>query len=473
MRELPDAYLQEMRSLLDEDFDEYLNSFSEPRYYGLRVNTLKISVEDFLKISPFPLEPVPWTDNGFYYREQDRPALHPYYYAGLYYLQEPSAMLPASVLPIESGDRVLDTCAAPGGKSTELAAKLNHSGILFSNDISNSRALALLKNLELFGVEDLVLLTEDLAKMVPHFTGYFDKILIDAPCSGEGMFRKDTAVIRSWQEHGHDFYISLQKSIVENALKCLKEGGYLLYSTCTFYPGEDEDMVLYMKSLCQDLHVVPVKDLPKEISGGLTGKAGIPDPELSGCMRIFPHRAKGEGHFAVLLRKGEESLSKTSDTRESTGNKEEKIRKNPAQSLAHLSDETREFLSHVKKDFSDKVFEVRNEKVYLVPEDLPSLSGLRILRTGLLLGEEKKNRFEPSQALAMNLKEEAFDFSLSFNADDPRILRYLKGETLDASDMTDRSGWVLICVDHFPLGFAKSNKGMLKNKYLKGWRYLS
>ncbi|MBP5224472.1 MAG: RsmB/NOP family class I SAM-dependent RNA methyltransferase, partial [Lachnospiraceae bacterium] len=203
MAKLPEQFLEEILSLLgEEEAGAYLRCFDEPRLYGLRVNTTKISVEDFLKIFPFPLEPVPWTDNGFYYRGEDRVSRHPYYYAGLYYLQEPSAMLPARLLPVEPGDRVLDTCAAPGGKSTELAAKLNGTGVLFSNDISNSRAQALLKNLELFGIPNAVILSEDLRRLEDRFAGCFDKILVDAPCSGEGMFRKEPAVVKAWLEHG-------------------------------------------------------------------------------------------------------------------------------------------------------------------------------------------------------------------------------------------------------------------------------
>ena len=224
MLKLPEQYLHNMKDLLKDDFTAYLDSFNEKRYYGLRVNTPKITVEDFLKIAPFHLEPVPWTDDGFYYEENDRPAKHPYYYAGLYYLQEPSAMLPGEVLPIEDGDIVLDACAAPGGKSSKIINKLHGSGFLLSKDISVSRCQVLLKNLETMGAVNACVMAEDIIKL-DRFEYFFDKILIDAPCSGEGMFRKENVLITEWEKKGNAYYSSLQKQIVASALKLLKDGG--------------------------------------------------------------------------------------------------------------------------------------------------------------------------------------------------------------------------------------------------------
>ena len=301
MVRLPERFKQNMQTLLGDGYEAYLRSFEEGRVSGLRVNELKVSPEEFERIAPFPVARIPWIHNGFFVREEDRPSRHPYYFAGLYYLQEPSAMTPAEILPVEPGDRVLDCCAAPGGKSTELAAKLKGTGVLFSNDISNSRAQALLKNLELFGAGNIVVLSEDLRKMEDRFAGYFDKILIDAPCSGEGMFRKEPRVIRAWEEHGNAFYTALQKQITDSALKMLKPGGKMVYSTCTFCPEEDEAIVLYMKERCPSLHVLPVEPRYEGFSEGLEEAGGVRDPELRHCIRIYPHRMRGEGHFIALL----------------------------------------------------------------------------------------------------------------------------------------------------------------------------
>ena len=223
--DLPKKFCDEMKRILGEEYPAYLASMEDTRKYGLRVNTAKISVEDFLKISPFELTPIPYVDNGFYYDPEVAPAKHPYYFAGLYYLQDPSAMTPASRLPVEEGDVVLDLCAAPGGKATELAAKLHGTGLLIANDISSKRAKALLKNIELFGVENSFIVTEYPQKLQEYFTGFFDKILIDAPCSGEGMFRKEPSMVKAWEQNGPEFYAKLQEEILRQALPMLKPGG--------------------------------------------------------------------------------------------------------------------------------------------------------------------------------------------------------------------------------------------------------
>ena len=365
-------------------------------------------------------------------------------------------MIPAQVLPVAPGDRVLDLCAAPGGKSTELFVKLHGTGVLFSNDISNSRAQALLKNLEMFGAGNCVILSEDPSRLSERLPLYFDKILIDAPCSGEGMFRKDPAVIRSWEEHGNAFYVNLQKQITREALKMLKPGGCLLYSTCTFSPEEDENIVLYMKSICPGLTVLDTGLHLSVFSEGMPDKAAIPDPELRRCIRVFPHQAEGEGHFIALLKK--------------PGIKEPQPQSAPEKDVK-IPEEAASFLKHVRLPDTHCHLELRSGRLSLVPDGLPALEGLRIMRCGLYLGEVKPGRFEPSQALAMALKNGDFDTVLNLYSDDPRVLRYLKGETLDISDHTELNGLVLVETDGFPLGFGKASSGVLKNKYLKSWRY--
>ena len=241
---LPVAFIKNMREILGEEgLAEYLDSFEKPKFTGLRVNTSKISVEEFLRISPFKLRRVPWTENGFYYTEEDSPTHHPYYYAGLYYIQEPSAMAPAAVLPVERGERVLDLCAAPGGKATELGAKLNHTGLLVANDASASRTKALLKNLEVFGIPNLLVTSEMGDRLDRYFHEYFDKILIDAPCSGEGMFRKQTHMIPAWEKQGPEVFANMQREILRQAAELLKPGGTMLYSTCTFSKLENEGSI--------------------------------------------------------------------------------------------------------------------------------------------------------------------------------------------------------------------------------------
>lgn len=458
---LPEKYLDSMKDLLKDEFDEYLESFNEGRLYGLRVNNLKISTEDFLKICPFDLKPIPWIENGFYYDENVKAAKHPYYFAGLYYIQEPSAMTPANVLPVLEGDVVFDMCAAPGGKSTELASKLNSSGLLISNDISNSRAKALLKNIEVSGVSSMCLLNEDPAKISGRFHEFFDKILIDAPCSGEGMFRKDNKLIKAWEKTGPEFYSEIQKSIILHGADMLKPGGKMLYSTCTFSELEDEGTILHLLKERPEMHLIDIKPY-KGFSKGITVKDKENAYNLDKCVRIFPHKMQGEGHFIALLEKDNSANTDNSYNAKRTPFKNK------------LPDELKEFLSHTTFPVNQDYIDIRDSRAYLISPYMKDEKGLRIVRNGLLLGEIKKNRFEPSQAFAMALSMEQYDNCVSLSCEDERIIKYLKGETIDLSDFDEnvRNGWVLVCVDGYTLGWGKLNQSQLKNKYLAGWRWM-
>ena len=462
---LPSAFEEKMKYLLGAEYNNYLDCFDEPRHYGLRVNTAKISVEDFLKISPWPLKKIPWIHNGFYYDgENCQPAKHPYYFAGLYYLQEPSAMTPADRLPIEPGDKVLDVCAAPGGKATELGARLNGTGVLAANDLSNSRAKGLLKNIELMGIGNVLVLSEEPGKLIPYFTEYFDKILIDAPCSGEGMFRKDRKMIRAWEEHGPDYFARIQKSIITQAAQMLKPGGMILYSTCTFSPEENEQTIEYLLEQYSDFDVCEIEGY-EGFTCGMPEVTASKDKRLSRTVRIFPHRMKGEGHFLALLQKHAAADSDTltaSDVKNTTERKK-------------LPEDLTDFLADIRREFDPGRFDIRADKVYYMPEGLPALNGIRFLRTGLFLGELKKKRFEPSQAFAMNLKKEEYPRIIDLPVSDERVIKYLKGETLDVEDLVSpkEKGWYLVCVDGYPLGFGKLAGQVLKNKYLPGWRWQS
>ena len=379
--DLPKKFCDEMKRILGEEYPAYLASMEDTRKYGLRVNTAKISVEDFLKISPFELTPIPYVDNGFYYDPEVAPAKHPYYFAGLYYLQDPSAMTPASRLPVEEGDVVLDLCAAPGGKATELAAKLHGTGLLIANDISSKRAKALLKNIELFGVENSFIVTEYPQKLQEYFTGFFDKILIDAPCSGEGMFRKEPSMVKAWEQNGPEFYAKLQEEILRQALPMLKPGGYLLYSTCTFSPLEDEGTVDKILSMDDSMEIVPMQGYVG-FSKGNPAWVDSSRSEIEDCIRIFPHKLDGEGHFLALFHKKEtaEGAVQSYDQRRSGLKGEEKRL-------------FQEFAAGLAREFEPDRMESKQGMVYYMPKQLPDMKGLRFLRSGLFLGEMKKNRF--------------------------------------------------------------------------------
>lgn len=456
---LSEEYLNRMRDLLgEEEFSAYLKSFDEERLYGLRVNTAKVTPEAFPELVSWDLKPVPWIPNGFYYEGTERPAKDPYYYAGLYYLQEPSAMTPAMLLPVEPGDRVLDLCGAPGGKSTELGVKLAGKGVLISNDISNSRAKALLKNLELWGISNICVTSETPDKLADVFGPWFDKILIDAPCSGEGMFRKDDDMVKSYEERGPEYYSEIQKEITDQAVRMLAPGGLLLYSTCTFSRCEDEEIICHILENHQEMELIRLP-LFEGASGGIG---------LDGCIRLFPHKIKGEGHFISLLRKNGGGAERTAAGSRERSRTEPQGKKAPA-----LPTELTDFLALMNREFDDSRIMIKNDSVYYLPENFAPAKELRYLRTGLLLGELKNKRFEPGQALAMTLHAEEFRQSISWKKEDDRVIRYLKGETISLTpEEGPVKGWCLVCVDGYPLGFAKGTGMALKNKYYPGWRWL-
>ncbi len=465
MLQLPESFLQEMRELLGDEYDAWEKSYEHNEgFRGLRVNTGKLRPEEFQALSAFSLHAVPWTRNGFYLEGQAQASKHPYYAAGLYYLQEPSAMTPAACLPIEEGDRVLDLCAAPGGKATELAAKLRGTGVLVANDISNSRAKALLKNLELFGTGNILVTSETPERLLTYFEGWFDKILVDAPCSGEGMFRKEPSMVKDWLEKGPDYYAEIQRTVVTAAAKLLRPGGMLLYSTCTFSKHENEETI---ERLMQEegFTLLPLP-LPEEREAlGFAPGLG----KCANAARLFPHRLDGEGHFVALLQKNEGSETSAA----ASPKRREKADSRGA--LKKLPEEWLDFAKDLRVKWDARRFRLYDGRLYLLPEALTdkNIRSLRFLRTGLYLGEVKQKRFEPSQALAMALRKEDFALTVELKAEDERVVRYLKGETLDLEDLTKpgAKGWCLVCVDGYPLGWGKLSNGTLKNKYYPGWRW--
>ncbi len=461
---LPEAFLEKMKVLLGDEYKEYMACFDEAWHPGLRANTMKITPDALEKMLPWPLEPVPWCREGFYYDpETARPSKDPAYYAGLYYLQEPSAMTPGAMLPVEPGDRVLDVCAAPGGKSTQLGAQLKGRGLLVANDISPSRARALLKNLELAGIPNICVTGETPERLAAQWPEFFDKILVDAPCSGEGMFRRDEEMVKDWSQRGPAYYSPLQQEILFEAVRMLKPGGLLLYSTCTFSTEEDEGTV---KAALDRFPELELCHLDHRLVPGSCSLESLP-----GCMRLFPHKLKGEGHFLALMRKkkGEAGLN---GSRPSAGeNSGVSARGRMAKTLDNQP-ELAEFLKDLKLPVDPGRIMIRQDLAYLLPEGITDSIPLRFLRTGLLLGEIKKGRFEPSQALAMVLKPDQFPWVLRLDMEDERVIRYLKGETIALAEGEEAGkGWCLVCMGEYPLGWAKGAGRNLKNKYYPGWRW--
>lgn len=443
--ELPLEYTEKMKALLGEEFAAYLASFDAGRYYGLRANTLKISPEALREKGLFGLKEVPWCAEGFYYDGTERPAKHPYYHAGLYYLQEPSAMSPAAILPIAAGDRVLDLCAAPGGKATQLAARLGGTGLLFANDISAGRAKTLLKNIELAGIRNAVVTSETPERLAARLPQFFDKILVDAPCSGEGMFRKEPDMVKSWDEKMLAFCRAEQAKILDACAALLKPGGLLLYSTCTFAPEENEKSIGDFLEKYPEFSLLPIA----KAHGFAPGLA-----PYEACARLYPHKLQGEGHFLALLQKSA-AAEQTAQIPAAEGERTKEMEPFAA------------FAREILRELPQGNYQIYGDGLYLLPEGTPKLDKLRVLRTGWQLGTLKKGRFEPGQAFAMGLRKEELRRVLDLPLADGRVLRYLKGETVEAEGA---DGWILVCVEGFPLGWAKLQKGRLKNKYAVSWK---
>ena len=451
--ELPQAFKEKMERLLGAEYTEFLESYEKERKQGLRLNLLKTSRKKFEQEAPFSLSPIPWTEEGYYYGKEDRPGLHPYHEAGVYYIQEPSAMAVVSLLDPKPGERILDLCAAPGGKTSHIASRLQGRGFLAANEIHPARAKILSQNVERMGIGNCAVFNETPDRLLRHFPEYFDKILIDAPCSGEGMFRKDNKLIKAWEKNGPEFYSQIQKNIILAGADMLKPGGKLLYSTCTFSKLEDEDSVIHLLTNRPDMHLIDIK--PYEgFSHGFDTDEGY---HLEKAVRIFPHKMYGEGHFVALFEKDGEDYTSS---------------KRPVSGKTKLPDELKEFMDSTTFEYDPAYINIRDTRVYLTSPYMAEERGLRIIRNGLLLGELKKNRFEPSQAFAMALTKEQFNNYLDLPVSDDRVIRYLKGETIDIDDFDVKSGWTLVCVDGYPLGWGKNANGQLKNKYLAGWRWM-
>ena len=437
---LPDAFLCRMRRLLGAEADDFLAAYDRPRAVGLRFNPRKTADLPL----PFLRDPVPWAAHGYYYDPEARPGLHPYHDAGLYYLQEPSAMAPAALLDAQPGERVLDLCAAPGGKSTQIAGAMEGKGLLVCNEIHPKRARILSGNIERLGFANALVLNESPERLASRFPGWFDRVLVDAPCSGEGMFRKEEAALTDWSEDTVSMCAARQRAILDEAARLLRPGGRLVYSTCTFAPEENEGVIAAFLAQHPD-YQIETADAPFFAPGRPDWAGGNPD--LARTFRLWPHLLRGEGHFAAVLRRIDGEGGEV-----------------PMQRTEPLPKEFVEFQRESLPALPEGGAVRFGETVYLTPPDTPALNGLRVLRAGLELGAVRKGRFEPAHALAMWL--DGAKNTLSLPVDDPAVLRYLRGETLPCA----ASGWTLVQVDGHSLGWGKTSAGTLKNHYPKGLR---
>lgn len=422
---LPDKFCERMKTDLQNEYDSFLSCYEDEPYIALRVNTLKTDAREFSNTVDFCGDRVKWCESGFYY--DGKKGNHPSSVAGLFYSQEPSAMIAAELMPVEKGDKILDLCAAPGGKSTQLAAKMGGSGLLVSNEVVASRAKILCENIERMDIKNAVVTNMYPEKMEKFFEGFFDKIMVDAPCSGEGMFRKDDVAIKEWSIEHTESCAVRQLGILDSAYKMLKCGGYLVYSTCTFAKVENE-------GVCSEF------------------TAKHPDMEVIEMHRLMPHKVNGEGHFSALMRKGGEDKPKKCTY--------------PAEAKKDAVESYRKF---EKENLNVKLeghFVSFGENLYLLPREMISLDKIKCIRPGLLLGEVKKGRFEPSHHLCMALK--CGDFKRTISLSDDEIQVYLTGGTINRDG--EKGFGTMLYNEKFPIGWYKLSDGVAKNHYPKHLR---
>lgn len=452
---LPEDFIRQMSGQLGEELEAFLASYSAPRTYGLRLQPDKVAADSPLQerlAALFGLEPIPWCPTGFYYRDESRPGKHPFHAAGLYYLQEPSAMSSAELLAPEPGETVLDLAAAPGGKSTQLAAKLGPDGLLVANEIHPARAQILAENIERMGAANTVVVQSPPDRLAERFPRFFDKIMLDAPCSGEGMFRKDEAARKEWSLAHVEICSARQLDIFRYALAMLKNGGTIAYSTCTFNRKENEELI---EAVLRE----------------------YPELALIRTERIWPHHTKGEGHFVAVLRLHNVVTEEPESRKTAKSGRQDKTSALPAQTAEAW---------RLFQEFAEKAFTTQEllppgepllfgEQLYWLPSGREGrfrsalLTGLKSPRPGLHLAAIRKKRVEPAHALALAMPSSKFRKTISLPAESAELAAYLRGEALPApADSPD--GWVPVCVENHPLGWAKCAAGQLKNHYPKGLR---
>ncbi len=427
---LPEAFLNRIKRQLGEEYPQFLESLERPRAVALRFNPLKGEMPQL----PFTQEGVAWEPMGYYYDPDSRPGLHPYHEAGVYYLQEASAMAPVSLLDPQPGERICDLCSAPGGKSTQIAGRMAGEGFLLCNEYNPKRAKILGKNIERMGVANALVVNATPAELAKKFPGWFDRVLVDAPCSGEGMFRKEEAAVTDWSEETVAMCADRQAEILDSAATMVRPGGLLVYSTCTFAPQENEEAVEGFLARHPEFSQEGA-NAPWFVK---TGK---------GMFRLWPHKLKGEGHFAAVLRKA--------------GGEEDAPAPLKGQPLPKVWEAFARENGICLPAGKALLF---GQTLYWVPEEMPDLKGLRVIRAGLELGEVKKDRFEPAHALALWLKEAKN--TESYPADSREIAAYMNGQTLPSK----KKGWTLVCADGYSIGWGKADGAVLKNHYPKGLR---
>ncbi len=467
--ELPAAFIKEMKELFQtlsgvsvSELPTFLESLQEERSCGLRRNPLKYTGEEFEEKMPFTLERIPWAEEGYFYQREELPGKSPFHEAGAFYIQEPSAMIAVRLLGAEPGEYIADLCAAPGGKSTQIAGRMQGEGLLVCNEYVPARAEILAQNMERMGVQNCVILKESVDRMAERFPLFFDRVVVDAPCSGSGMFRKEEQALIQWSPENVGMCAERQREILEYAAGMVKPGGVLVYSTCSFSKEEDEAVVEWFLEEHREFSLDETA-LSKELL-----EAGVCPGGLPGTVRMWPHKLRGEGHFAARL------VKEGGETEAFGGGREQgRTIKGKGAGEKNSEQDNRNYFQEFCRQYLRESYLVklegngrliwRKEHLFWIPKHLPETGNLRMQRSGLYLGEAKKGRFEPSHTWAMTLKKE--DVAQWMEVKLPEV--YLRGETLENEGL---KGWVLMLLQGKPLGWGKAGGNMVKNHYPKGLR---
>jgi NOL1/NOP2/sun family putative RNA methylase len=448
---IPPAFIDRMERLLGDGSTTFLEALEGSPQSGLRVNTLKLNPARFLELVDFDLTPLPWSPEGFSLPTDHDTGKHPYHAAGLYYLQDPSAMAVAAALDPQPGEKILDLAAAPGGKATHICALMQNRGLLVANDIHHRRVMDLSDNLERWGARNVAITSESPERLCEYFSAFFDRVLVDAPCSGEGLFRKNPSSRLEWSPAGVQQCAVRQHNILGQAVRLVRPGGVLAYSTCTFSPEENEQVVAWLLKENPDYHLLQ----PAVRTGFERGRPEWLSPgriqtEVSRATRLWPHHAPGEGHFFALFQRQDAAVSKP-----------------PPAARPSLPQRVRStFEDFLKDSLVEELDTTRltlvGSYLYWLPETATSLNGLRVIHPGWWLGSIRKGRFEPSRWLAMGLAFNQTNRRANFAAQDPDLVTYLRGGSQPDSG---EPGWITVGVDGFPIGWARRNNGLLKSQY--------
>lgn len=531
---LPERFLERMQEMLGAEYGEFVQEFGEDRHQALRINPLKRlsegqkGMESLYRsmAESFHLTPVSWEENGYYYGKEDQPGKHPYHAAGVYYIQEPSAMAVVPLMEVQPGEKVLDLCAAPGGKSTQIAGYLQGEGLLISNEIHAARAKILSENIERMGIVNACVTNESPTCLSERFPEYFDKILVDAPCSGEGMFRKSEVACEEWSLENVELCAVRQDEILDCAAKMLRPGGRLVYSTCTFAPQENEGSISRFLERHADFVLLPIDKAGMGLREGVcdgrpewahygiveerccgkldeahySGTEAIYDDksdeaycdaaqaDLRDTLRLWPHYVRGEGHFAAVLQKAgnmpegyepvpagglEQGISGSDKKlaawwefwRDLTGGTDLGCQGDGR--MDGSADKSCPLADGLGVSVEDSRFMWFGDHLYLMPKGMPALKGMKVLRPGLHLGTMRKNRFEPAHALALALSPANIRHVCQLWTRDSLVTAYLNGQTFPYEG---EKGWYLVTVDGYSVGWGKLAGGIMKNHYPKGLR---